>query len=637
MKQTRKTGIAIKSIPLWAWAATAALYFAAAAASMEIVWQRALDGLTEVGAHRLDLYAASLKSELGRYEILPAIASRQNSIEVLLEAPPDERKALLPSVNDYLQAVNTDAGSVAVDVIDLNGTVIAASNWKQPVSFVGTNVAYRPYFRDALSSGRGRFFGIGTNTGEPGLYFASVVRGEQKVLGATAVKISVESLEFAWRTPNEAAMVVDSNGVVVISTVPAWKFTALAPIDAQKQQQIQASRQYAGREVETLAYEKLDSWRDGARFARLPDWSHPGRERRYLTMSRSAPQAGDSIMVVLDLSVARRQQQVALAFVTGAFLIAGLYGLYAAQRRRVIAERLKAQDALQRANDRLEATVQQRTAALVLANERMQEEIDERARTEQRLRDSQQELVHAGKLAVLGQMAAGLAHEFNQPLVAIRTLCDNARTFFERNQPAQAVANLERVAKLIDSTAVLTAELKAFARKPDVQTMPVSLGDAVSRALLIHEARIQDEGVQLAIDIAPDAVVAAEPGALQQVIVNLLGNALDALAGREGRRICIEARRVPNAARVVFSIADNGPGIDPQVLTHLFEPFVTTKPRGQGLGLGLAITSRIVDGFGGRISAANPTGGGAQFTIDLAAANGGVATDGDTDERAVGG
>ncbi|WP_371884686.1 ATP-binding protein [Caballeronia sp. S22] len=604
---------------------------------MEIVWQRALDGLTEVGAHRLDLYAASLKSELGRYEILPAIASRQNSIEVLLEAPPDERKALLPSVNDYLQAVNTDAGSVAVDVIDLNGTVIAASNWKQPVSFVGTNVAYRPYFRDALSSGRGRFFGIGTNTGEPGLYFASVVRGEQKVLGATAVKISVESLEFAWRTPNEAAMVVDSNGVVVISTVPAWKFTALAPIDAQKQQQIQASRQYAGREVETLAYEKLDSWRDGARFARLPDWSHPGRERRYLTMSRSAPQAGDSIMVVLDLSVARRQQQVALAFVTGAFLIAGLYGLYAAQRRRVIAERLKAQDALQRANDRLEATVQQRTAALVLANERMQEEIDERARTEQRLRDSQQELVHAGKLAVLGQMAAGLAHEFNQPLVAIRTLCDNARTFFERNQPAQAVANLERVAKLIDSTAVLTAELKAFARKPDVQTMPVSLGDAVSRALLIHEARIQDEGVQLAIDIAPDAVVAAEPGALQQVIVNLLGNALDALAGREGRRICIEARRVPNAARVVFSIADNGPGIDPQVLTHLFEPFVTTKPRGQGLGLGLAITSRIVDGFGGRISAANPTGGGAQFTIDLAAANGGVATDGDTDERAVGG
>ncbi|SAK51795.1 sensor histidine kinase [Caballeronia ptereochthonis] len=626
----------IRGIPLWAWVATAVLYFAAAAASMEIAWQRALDALTEAGTHRLDLYAASLESELGRYEILPAIASRQDSIEALLQAPPDARHTLLPSVNGYLEAVNKDAGSVAVDVIDLSGTVIAASNWNQPLTFVGTNVAYRPYFRDALSNGRGRFFGIGTNTGEPGLYFACVVRSEQKVLGATAVKISVDPLESAWRAPNEAAMVIDGNGVVVISTVPAWKFTALAPIDAQKQQQIQASRQYAGRKVEALAYQRLDDWRNGAWFARLPDWSHPGRERRYLAMSRSAPQAGDSIMVILDLSAARRQQQIALAFVTGAFLIACLYGLYAAQRRRVIAERLRAQDALQRANDRLEATVQQRTAALVLANERMQEEIDERARTEQRLRDSQQELVHAGKLAVLGQMAAGLAHEFNQPLVAIRTLCDNARTFFERNQPAPAFANLERVAKLIDSTAVLTAELKAFARKPETQTVPVPLGDAVSHALLIHEARIRDHDVRLTVDIAPDAVVAAEPGALQQVIVNLLGNALDALAGREAGRIRIEARRAADPARVIFSIADNGPGIDPHVLAHLFEPFVTTKPRGQGLGLGLAITSRIVEGFGARISAANPEGGGAQFTIDFAAANGGTGTDGETDEQTAG-
>jgi two-component system, NtrC family, C4-dicarboxylate transport sensor histidine kinase DctB len=610
----------MRGIPLWAWAAAAALYLAAAAAAMEFAWHRGLDALTDAGAHRLDLYAASLRSELGRYEILPALAARQDSVKTLLEAPRDSRRALLPAVNGYLEAVNKDAGSVAVDVIDLNGDVIAASNWNQPVSFVGTNVAYRPYFIDSISSGGGRFFGIGTNTGEPGLYFASAVRGGQKVLGAAAVKISVDPLEHAWRVPNEAAMVVDNNGVVVISTVPAWKFTALAPIAAQKQAQIQATRQYAGRKVEALGYERLDDWRNGAWFARLPDRAHPGRVRRYLVMSRSAPQAGDAIMVVLDLSAARRQQQLAFAFVTGAFLIAALYALYAVQRRRVIAERLKAQDALQSANDRLEATVQQRTAALVTANERMQEEIGERARTEQKLRDSQQELVHAGKLAVLGQMAAGLTHEINQPLVAIRTLCDNARTFFEREQPAQAIANLERVGKLVENMAVLTAELKAFARKPDTRTVAVALGDAVAHARLIYEARIRDEGVHVDVDIAPDVIVEAEPGRLQQVIVNLLGNALDALAGRDGRRIRIGASRADDPARVMFSIADNGPGIDPQVLAHLFEPFVTTKPRGHGLGLGLAITSRIVEGFGARISAANPEGGGAQFSIEFVAA-----------------
>ncbi|MDR5746389.1 ATP-binding protein [Caballeronia sp. LZ029] len=602
-------------VPLWAVAASAVLYLAAAAAAVEVAWHRGLDALTEAGAHRLDLYAASLKSELGRYEILPAIAARQDSIKTLLEAPPGARRALLPAVDDYLEAVNKDAGSVAVDVIDLNGDVIAASNWNQRVSFVGTNVAYRPYFTDSISGGSGRFFGIGTNTGEPGLYFASAVRGAGKVLGATAVKLSVDPLEAAWRVPNEAAMVVDGNGVVVISTVPAWKFTALAPIAAHKQEQIQASRQYAGRKVDNLGYERLDDWRNGAWFARLPDWSHPGRTRRYLVMSRSAPQAGDAIMVALDLSTARRQQQLAFAFVTLAFLIAGLYGLYAVQRRRVIFERLKAQDALQRANDRLEETVQQRTAAL-------QQEIEERVLTEHKLRDSQQEVVHAGKLAVLGQMAAGLTHEINQPLVAIRTLCDNARTFFERGQPAQAIANLERVGKLVENMAQLTAELKAFARKPEANTVPVALGDALAHARLMYDARIRDERVQLDIDIAPDAIVEAEPGRLQQVIVNLLGNALDALAGCEAPRIRIGANRGDDPARVTFFIADNGPGIDPHVLAHLFEPFVTTKPRGHGLGLGLAITSRIVEGFGARIAAVNLEGGGAQFTIEFVAANG---------------
>jgi two-component system C4-dicarboxylate transport sensor histidine kinase DctB len=250
----------------------------------------------------------------------------------------------------------------------------------------------------------------------------------------------------------------------------------------------------------------------------------------------------------------------------------------------------------------------------------MKQEIVERKRTEQRLRDSQQEVVHAGKLAVLGQMAAGLTHELNQPLVAIRTLCDNARTFFERNQPAQAVANLERVAKLVDSMAVLTGELKTFARKPDVERVAVALSEAVAHVRLIYEARIRDEGVQLDVKIPAGTTVWAESSQLQQVIVNLLGNALDAVRNEPKRVITIAAADPDARERVLFTIADSGPGIAPDVLAHLFEPFVTTKPRGQGLGLGLAISSRIVEGFGAKISAANLADSGAQFTIEFAAA-----------------
>ncbi|WP_116123451.1 ATP-binding protein [Paraburkholderia sp. BL6669N2] len=612
--------VRISGIPLWGWAAAAALYFGIAAAAVEFAWDRSIDVLAEVGAHRLDLYAASLRSELGRYETMPAIVARQESVRALLAASPPVPPDLLQTVNTYLDAVNREAGSLAVDVIDLHGSVIAASNWDQPVSFVGTNVSYRPYFKDALAHGSGRFFGIGTNTGMPGLYFASAVRDGAAPIGVATVKVSVDALESAWRTPAEAAMVVDSNGVIVISTVPAWKFMALRSITAEQQRGIQASRQYAGRTVEALPHGRLGDWGAKAWFARFPDWTRPGRDRRYLSMSRPAPQAGDSIIILLDVAGARRQQLVALAFVTGGFLIVGLYCLYAIQRRRAIAEKLKAQDALRNANDQLEITVRQRTAALLQANERMQQEIAERARTEQRLRDSQQEVVHAGKLAVLGQMAAGLTHELNQPLVAIKTLCDNARTFFERNQPGSAVANLERVSRLVDGMANLTGELKTFARRPDIERVAVSLNDVVAHARLIFEARIRAEAVQLDVRIPEGTTVCAEPSQLQQVIVNLIGNALDAVADQEKRAIVIDAGEADQHGRVLFTIADSGTGIAPEVLAHLFEPFVTTKPRGQGLGLGLAITLRLVEGFGARISAANGPDGGAQFSIQFAAA-----------------
>ncbi|WP_321960618.1 ATP-binding protein [Paraburkholderia sp. J7] len=612
-----------KGIPWWGWAAAAVLYVGAAAAAVEFAWNRAIDALADVGEHRLDLYAASLKSELGRFEMVPALVARQDSVRALLKSSPDEARGMLPAVNAYLEAVNNDVGSGAVDVIDAHGTVIAASNWNQPVSFVGTNVSYRPYFKDALAQGRGRFFGIGTNTGVPGLYFANAIHDGNvgnAAIGAAAVKVSVDALESAWRTPGEAAIVVDSNGVIVISTQPEWKFTAMRAITEPQQRDIQASRQYAGRIVEALQYRRVGDWNDNAWIGLFPDLRRAGRTGRFLVMSSPAPQGQDTIMVLLDTAGARRQQRLAFAFVTGLFAIAALYALYAVQRRRVIVEKLKAQEALRRANDQLETTVAQRTAALTQANAQMQREIAERERTEQRLRATQQEVVHAGKLAVIGQMAAGLTHELNQPLVAIRTLCDNARTFFERNQPAQAIANLERVGRLVDSMAVLTSELKAFARKPDVERVAVSLGEAVAHARLIYESRIRDEAVQLDVRIAPGTTVYAESSQLQQVIVNLLGNALDAVRDASKRVIAMEASEPDAQGRVRFTIDDSGPGIAPEVRAHLFEPFVTTKPRGQGLGLGLAITSRIVEGFGAKITATNGDEGGARFTIEFAAA-----------------
>ena len=146
----------------------------------------------------------------------------------------------------------------------------------------------------------------------------------------------------------------------------------------------------------------------------------------------------------------------------------------------------------------------------------------------------------------------------------------------------------------------------------------MSLNEAVAHARLIYDARIRDEGVQLDVHIAPGTAVSAESSQLQQVIVNLLGNALDAVHDAPVRRIVIEAAGPDEAGRVRFTVADSGAGIAPEVLPHLFEPFVTTKPRGASAGL--AITSRIVEAFGARIAATNRDDGGAQFSIEFAAA-----------------
>ena len=140
-----------KGIPWWGWASAGVLYVCVAAAAVDFAWERAIDALEETGAHRLDLYASSLKSELGRFEILPGLVARQDGVRAMLKAAPHEAPELVHTVNTYLEAVNRDAGSGAVDVIDLQGDVIAASNWNETLSFVGTNVSYRPYFKDALA------------------------------------------------------------------------------------------------------------------------------------------------------------------------------------------------------------------------------------------------------------------------------------------------------------------------------------------------------------------------------------------------------------------------------------------------------------------------------------------------------
>ena len=258
--------------------------------------------------------------------------------------------------------------------------------------------------------------------------------------------------------------------------------------------------------------------------------------------------------------------------------------------------------------------MEERTSELRQINQELMREITEREKAEAVLRTAQEELVQAGKMALLGQMAAGVAHEINQPLMAMRALADNARVLLQRDRSDAAAENLESIAALTQRMGRITAQLKSFARKAPAAYERTDLALCVRNALALLDNRIRAERVDVHADVPP-LLAEAESNRLEQVLVNLLANSLDAMKQQSGPKV-VTVRALAGEGRVVLRLADNGPGVAAQAAQRLFEPFFSTKPQGEGLGLGLAISASIVRDFGGALRLA-PSREGAAFEIDL--------------------
>lgn len=246
-------------------------------------------------------------------------------------------------------------------------------------------------------------------------------------------------------------------------------------------------------------------------------------------------------------------------------------------------------------------------------------ERESRAALEEELKRRTAELVQAAKLATIGQMATGMVHEINQPLAAIRAFAGNAQRFMELERLDRVGQNLSEIAGQVDRLAEITRRLKGFARRPDEELAAVAPAATVMRVLALLGPRLREQGVTVDFDPGLAGLrVRAEQVRLEQVLINLVANALDAMKRSEEGALSI--RVSGDHARTRLTVADTGPGIPPDVLPHLFEPFTTTKPAGEGLGLGLSIAAAIVRDFGGSLTASNRAEGGAVFTLDLATA-----------------
>jgi len=555
----------------------------------------------------LTLAVEGLEGALRRYQPLPALIAERPQLRTLLADPGNAD--LQAEINEELRQTAHLVSASDIYLMDITGLTVAASNYRQDRTFLGRSFEFRPYFTQALDGGLGRYFALGTTSLERGYFYAAPVEDGTRIIGVIALKFTVDGFENAWRGGEADIIVTDRRGVVFMSNRPDWHFRTLHPLESEELAAIAGTRQYPLERILPLGAQSREL-QDRLRLTSIDGAGD------FVSSSRAIPEAGWIVTILRPTSPARSQALTMLALLVLGILLAGLVAGVFLQRRARLVERFELQRQ-QRAL--LEQRVAERTADLNQANRQLIQEIEDRKATEQRLRQTQNELVQAGKLAALGQMSAALSHEFNQPLAAVKSYAENAAAFLDRGRDAEARQNVTLISQMADRMAAISKHLRNFARRPQDRIGPVPLMGVLDDALGLMAPRLKAAHAVVVLD-RPEGDIAVMGGRvrLQQVVMNLVSNALDAMEDQSAPRLEIAVHT--DAGRVQLTVRDVGPGLSDDTLAQLFDPFFTTKSPGKGLGLGLSISYNIVRDFGGTLGARNHPEGGAVFTVDLAAA-----------------
>ena len=514
----------------------------------------AVSRLGEQAAAAAESRVQALESVLATQRAVAAILSDDGLVKDALRLGSTSAQQ---GVSRKLDQLRGETGSNVIYLLNITGTAIAASNWDEPVSFVGTSYSFRRYFTDAMAKGTALEFALGTVSKRPGLYLSHVVSDGAAVVGVVVVKMEFDALEASWARSPDQTRVTDSTGIVLLSSASDERFKPMPRL----QDRLNMTRPVPG----------------------VPDWT--------LTLSTS-------------IAPARQAGVLAAGAALGFEIILGALIWRAGRAKR------RAQNAVateRRYTADLQRAVEDRTRDLTA-------EMAERRAAEARLARMQADLVQANKLATLGQVTAGLAHEVNQPLATIRLLAENALAL-QNTAPNEVTENLGKIVRMSERIGQITTHLRGFARKATGQVGSISVKEAIDASVMLTASRRRVEGARLVIEGAsPDLLVRAEAVRLEQVLVNLIQNAQEALAGRPDPEIRITVSA--DATHVTISIADNGPGLRPDIAAQLFTPFATSKP--DGLGLGLVIAQDIVRDLGNELTADPPLPDqGATFRIRL--------------------
>lgn len=524
---------------------------------------------------RLALYSGNIIAELRRSAIVPQLLARDPALTGALSSQDFSQSS------QRLISYAEEIGIKGLQLLDEGGRVVAATDR----NLLSTNARSTQAFVAATRAENTVFSVAKTDTGSSTFTYSQKVDFNNEFAGVIVVDVDLRQFETSWKGTSDAVMVTDSEGRIILSTEPRWRGLTEAEALVAESAPTAISRAISA----TSDWAEQD-WIDIPMEAYLKGEALMRQEVRI-------PFQGWQLASFTTFASVRDKVNGVLALEIMGFALLIASSFYITSRRARLSSMF----------------FQNESAQLRQLNQRLQREIAEREKVEKHLDMAEQTLAQSSKLAALGEMSAAVSHELNQPLAAMKTYLAGAKLLLQRKRPEEAQASFQRIDDLIERMGAITKQLKSYARKGGDTFQPFDIRVALSSALAMMEPQLKQRHVRVNRTIPREPVmIMADQMRLEQVIINLFRNALDATKTAKDPEIDI---LLTHGEFAVLSLRDNGAGIDD--IESLFEPFYTTKSPGDGVGLGLAISSGIVNDFGGRLTARHAADGGAVFEVTL--------------------
>ena len=519
---------------------------------------------------RLALYSGNLVSELQRNSIVPRLLGSDAELIGALSSKDYQR------TSQRLLSLVDEIGAAAILLLDANGRVVAATDRNR----LGENQRNSSQFVDAARAAGTVFTTAQQDTGVYDFAYSRRVVANNKSLGVIVVEVDLRKFQSAWAGISDAVIVSAPTGSILLATEKTWLGVP---------EEVALSRRSAPSSIKR-AIQATQDW------TVLPAEAYL-RGKAVMRQEIRVPFRGWKMVLFTTYGGIRQRVNAVLALEIMGFSIFLALSFYQLSRQT-----------LTRA-----LFFQKESDDLRKLNIRLQREVSERQKVEKNLQVAEQTLAQSSKLAALGEMSAAISHELNQPLAAMRTYLAGAKLLLQRKRPDEALTSFQRIDDLIGRMGAITRQLKSYARKGGEDLIAVDVRSAIDGALEIMEPQLKARQISISKTLPIEPVfILGDQLRLEQVMVNLVRNALDATSTVVLPEIEILLLADETA---ILTVRDNGEGISD--LNELFEPFFTTKKPGDGVGLGLAISTGIITDLGGRLVARNGSAAGAVFQVTL--------------------